>query len=431
MTSTLDDVTGPIARSTEHAAHNYHPLPVVVAHGRGRLGHRRRRPALPRLPRRLLGAELRPPPPGAPRRRAREQLDRLTLTSRAFHNDQLGPFCAELAELLRQGHGAADEHRRRGRRDRASRSPASGATGQGRARRAGPRSSSRRRQLPRPHHHDRRLLRRPGRARRLRPVHPGLRRRAVRRRSPRSGRAIDADTVAVLRRADPGRGRRRRPARRLPARRARDLRPRTACCSSPTRSSPGSAAPARPSRATTRASCPTCTCSARRSAAASCRSRRSSANGDVLGVLRPGEHGSHLRRQPARLRGRPRGRPAARRPASSSARPRTRRAACTAGSRELVGHGRRRGARRGLWAGVDIDPALGDRARRSCERLARARRARQGHARRDDPDRAAARGHPRRARLRRRRAGGRARALSGACEAIMARAETGLSELRR
>jgi ornithine--oxo-acid transaminase len=31
---------------------------------------------------------------------ARAQLDRLTLTSRAFHNDQLGPFCAELAELV-------------------------------------------------------------------------------------------------------------------------------------------------------------------------------------------------------------------------------------------------------------------------------------------------------------------------------------------
>ena len=30
---------------------------------------------------------------------AREQLDRVTLTSRAFFNDQLGPFCQELAEL--------------------------------------------------------------------------------------------------------------------------------------------------------------------------------------------------------------------------------------------------------------------------------------------------------------------------------------------
>ena len=30
---------------------------------------------------------------------ANQQLGKLTLTSRAFHNDQLGPFCAELAEL--------------------------------------------------------------------------------------------------------------------------------------------------------------------------------------------------------------------------------------------------------------------------------------------------------------------------------------------
>jgi len=30
---------------------------------------------------------------------AKAQLDRVTLTSRAFHNDQLGPFCKELAEL--------------------------------------------------------------------------------------------------------------------------------------------------------------------------------------------------------------------------------------------------------------------------------------------------------------------------------------------
>jgi ornithine--oxo-acid transaminase len=31
---------------------------------------------------------------------AHTQLNRLTLTSRAFHNDQLGPFCAELADLV-------------------------------------------------------------------------------------------------------------------------------------------------------------------------------------------------------------------------------------------------------------------------------------------------------------------------------------------
>jgi ornithine--oxo-acid transaminase len=82
-----------------HSAHNYHPLPVVVATAEGawvtdvegrryldclagysalNFGHRH--PA-------LVAA-------------AHRQLERVTLTSRAFGNDQLGPFCAELSELL-------------------------------------------------------------------------------------------------------------------------------------------------------------------------------------------------------------------------------------------------------------------------------------------------------------------------------------------
>ena len=80
------------------SARNYHPLPVVVAEAEGvwvtdvegrryldmlaaysalNFGHRH--PA-------LIAA-------------AKEQLDRVTLTSRAFHNDQMGPFLAALAEL--------------------------------------------------------------------------------------------------------------------------------------------------------------------------------------------------------------------------------------------------------------------------------------------------------------------------------------------
>jgi ornithine--oxo-acid transaminase len=80
------------------SAHNYHPLPVVVAEAEGvwvtdvegrryldmlaaysalNFGHRH--PA-------LIAA-------------AKEQLERLTLTSRAFHNDQMGPFLGALAEL--------------------------------------------------------------------------------------------------------------------------------------------------------------------------------------------------------------------------------------------------------------------------------------------------------------------------------------------
>ncbi len=87
-----------IALVEEFAAHNYHPLPVVIARAEGvwvedadgkrymdmlaaysavNFGHRH--------PELIAAAEA--------------QLARVTLTSRAFHNDQLGPFCRELAEL--------------------------------------------------------------------------------------------------------------------------------------------------------------------------------------------------------------------------------------------------------------------------------------------------------------------------------------------
>jgi ornithine--oxo-acid transaminase len=83
----------------EHVAHNYHPLDVVAASGSGAVltdiggeqyldflaaysaanfGHRH--PA-------LVDA-------------AKEQLDRLTLTSRAFHHDQLAPFAEGLTALI-------------------------------------------------------------------------------------------------------------------------------------------------------------------------------------------------------------------------------------------------------------------------------------------------------------------------------------------
>ena len=81
-----------------YAARNYHPLPVVIAEAEGawvtdvegaryldmlsaysalNFGHRHPR---------LIAA-------------AHRQLDRLTLTSRAFHNDTFPVFCRDLAEL--------------------------------------------------------------------------------------------------------------------------------------------------------------------------------------------------------------------------------------------------------------------------------------------------------------------------------------------
>lgn len=87
-----------IAATEKHSAHNYHPLPIVVTEAEGawmtdvegrrhldmlagysalNFGHGNRR---------LLDA-------------ARAQLERLTLTSRAFHHDRYADFCAQLAEL--------------------------------------------------------------------------------------------------------------------------------------------------------------------------------------------------------------------------------------------------------------------------------------------------------------------------------------------
>ncbi|HEY6799642.1 MAG TPA: ornithine--oxo-acid transaminase, partial [Agromyces sp.] len=96
--STSSGTEGAIALEDQHAAHNYHPLPVVVESGEGAwvtdVDGRRYLDCLAAYSavnfghgnRRLVDA-------------AREQLDRITLTSRAFHHDRLGPFVTELAAL--------------------------------------------------------------------------------------------------------------------------------------------------------------------------------------------------------------------------------------------------------------------------------------------------------------------------------------------
>ncbi|MFO7689083.1 MAG: ornithine--oxo-acid transaminase [Cryobacterium sp.] len=87
-----------IALETEHAAHNYHPLPVVVATGDGAwvtdIDGRRYLDCLAAYSAVNFGH-------GNPvlLEAARAQLARITLTSRAFHNDQLGPFVTALAGL--------------------------------------------------------------------------------------------------------------------------------------------------------------------------------------------------------------------------------------------------------------------------------------------------------------------------------------------
>ncbi|MFF2050664.1 ornithine--oxo-acid transaminase [Leifsonia sp. NPDC058194] len=87
-----------IEREDAHTAHNYHPLPVVVAEGDGAwvtdVDGRRYLDCLAAYSAINFGHS-NPVLLDA----ARAQLERITLTSRAFHNDQLGPFADELAAL--------------------------------------------------------------------------------------------------------------------------------------------------------------------------------------------------------------------------------------------------------------------------------------------------------------------------------------------
>jgi ornithine--oxo-acid transaminase len=84
-----------------HLAHNYHPLAVVIAGAQGAwvtdVDGRRYLDCLAAYSALNFGH-------GHPElvAAAKAQLDRLTLTSRAFHNDQLGPFAAALASLAKK-----------------------------------------------------------------------------------------------------------------------------------------------------------------------------------------------------------------------------------------------------------------------------------------------------------------------------------------
>ncbi|MFH0242707.1 ornithine--oxo-acid transaminase [Streptomyces sp. HK10] len=87
-----------IAAADAHSAHNYHPLPVVVSSAEGAwmtdVEGRRHLDMLAGYSALNFGH-------GHPRllAAAHAQLDRLTLTSRAFHHDRFAAFCTELAAL--------------------------------------------------------------------------------------------------------------------------------------------------------------------------------------------------------------------------------------------------------------------------------------------------------------------------------------------
>ncbi|WP_137846173.1 ornithine--oxo-acid transaminase [Microbacterium sp. 2FI] len=102
MTSATTAVDSAMARiiadEDAHVAHNYHPLPVVISRGEGAwvtdVEGRRYLDLLSAYSALNFGH-------GHPAivAAAHEQLNRLTLTSRAYHNDALGPFAAALAAL--------------------------------------------------------------------------------------------------------------------------------------------------------------------------------------------------------------------------------------------------------------------------------------------------------------------------------------------
>lgn len=102
MTETAIHTADVIAITERYGAHNYHPLPIVITRAEGiwvedpegrrymdmlsaysalNQGHRHPR---------VIAA-------------LKEQADKVTLTSRAFHNDQLGPFYQQVAQLTNKG----------------------------------------------------------------------------------------------------------------------------------------------------------------------------------------------------------------------------------------------------------------------------------------------------------------------------------------
>jgi ornithine--oxo-acid transaminase len=93
-----DPTAAVIAAEGEHVAHNYHPLPVVVSRAEGSwvtdVEGKRYLDLLSAYSALNFGH-------GHPAivAAAQEQLTRLTLTSRAYHNDRLGAFAKALAEL--------------------------------------------------------------------------------------------------------------------------------------------------------------------------------------------------------------------------------------------------------------------------------------------------------------------------------------------
>ncbi|VFU10367.1 protein of unknown function [Methylocella tundrae] len=176
-----------IDREIRYGARNYAPLPVVLAHGRGAhlfdvdgsryidmmsaysaasFGHLH-----PRLVKAMQG-----------------QLARLDIVSRAFHSDNLGDFCQDLADLagldaclvMNTGAEAVETAIKAARRYAYDELGGAGRHG---------RDHRRQRQFPRAHDDDHRLFRRSCVKARFRPLRAGVRHGALRR--PGGDRGVD------------------------------------------------------------------------------------------------------------------------------------------------------------------------------------------------------------------------------------------------
>ena len=223
-TTTTQDFIGKEAR---YGARNYQPVPVVVDHARDCLvwdvegreyidmmgaysavshGH---------LHPRLVAA-------------AHRQLERVAVTSRAYHGTTLGPFLEKLCALagferalpMNTGAEAVETaikcarrwgYRVKGIPDGQRRDPGGA------------------RQLPRPHQHHRRLFQRARIPRRLRAVRAGLRALRLRRHGQRA-RGHQRQYLRRAGRADPGRGRRDRAAARASSPSCANGATATTCC---------------------------------------------------------------------------------------------------------------------------------------------------------------------------------------------------------
>ena len=233
-----------IAEVEAHAAHNYHPLRLSSPRARA-CGSRMwtasatstclsaysavnlKGTAIPRVIQALVEG----------------QAGRITLTSRAFHNDPHGRLPSSQSGRVRVHRVRNGLPMNTGAEavETSISGPPLGHAGEGHPGRPGARNRRLRRELPRPYDHDRVVLDRPRRAHRLRPVHTGLQDHSLQRSGGPRKAAIHQEHLRFPGRAHPGRGRREDSRIGFMGEGATTFAPARASCSSPTKCKPVSA----------------------------------------------------------------------------------------------------------------------------------------------------------------------------------------------